>query len=119
MTRAIEVGPDCLVQVRPRLPVSPRHADPVLVHPGPELGHRLACVLLAAPGLLTGDAVDYPGIAAVNGSVDGGHHSGHGGLDHLALLHEVAGGAVATLPHSLAVTLGTRIGIRGRGDFWD
>ena len=37
VTRAIEVGSDRLVQVRPRLPVSPRHADPVLVHPGPEL----------------------------------------------------------------------------------
>ena len=32
VARAIEVGPDRLVQVGPRLPVSPCHADTMLVH---------------------------------------------------------------------------------------
>ena len=32
VTGTIEVDPVCLVQVGPRLPVSPRHTDPVLVH---------------------------------------------------------------------------------------
>ena len=76
MTRAIEVGPDSLVQLGPRLPVSPRPADP----------------LLAALGLLASDAVD--------GSVDGGHRGGHGGPDHIAL----AGGTVSTPPHSLTLS---------------
>ena len=89
MTGAVKVGPNSLVQVGPRLPVSPRHADP----------------LLAAPGLLASDAANYPGVKAVDGSVDSGHRGGHGGLDHLAL----AGGTVSTLPHSL--TLHCRLGL--------
>ena len=111
------MGPDCLVQVRPRLHVCSCHADPVLVHLGPELRQCLAHILLAALGLLAGDAVDDPGIPTVDGSIDGGHHIVHGGLYHLALLHEVAGGAVSTLSHTFAFSLGPRIWVWGRGNF--
>ena len=45
VARTIEVGPDSFFQVRPRLPVSPRHADPMLVHASPELRHRLPTIL--------------------------------------------------------------------------
>ena len=45
VTRAIEVGPDSFFQVGPSLAVCPRHADPVLVHPMPELRHCLPTIL--------------------------------------------------------------------------
>ena len=64
----------------------------------------LARILLAAPRLLAGDAVDHPGVPGLDCCVDGGHHIGHGGLDHLALLHKVAGGAVTTLPHTFTLS---------------
>ena len=70
---------------------------------------------LAAPGLLAGDAVNHPGVPAVDSRVDGGHRIGHVGLDHLALLHKVAGGAVATLPHTVTLSLRPRPWVRGRG----
>ena len=66
MSGAIEVGPDSFLQVGPSLAVSPSHADPVLVHPVPELRHCLARILLAASGLLAGDAVDDSGGPAVH-----------------------------------------------------
>ena len=116
MVGAIEVSPNSLVQVRPRLPVSPRHADPVLVHSVSELRHRFARILLATPGLLTCDAVNNPGVPAVDSRVDGGHHIGHGGPDHLALLDKVTGRAVATFSHALTLSLWPRIGVGGRGN---
>ena len=90
MPGTIEVGPNSFVQVRPRLPVSPRHTDPVLVHSVPELTHRFTRILLATPGLLASDTINNSGVSAINSGIDGGHHIGHGGLDHLALLHKVA-----------------------------
>ena len=89
----------------------------MLVQTGPELRQCLACILLAAPGLLllAGDAVDHPGVTAVDGRVGGGHHIGHRGLDRIALLHEVAGGAGTTLPHTFTLSLWPCIWIQGRG----
>ena len=114
MSGAIEVGPNSFLQVGPSLAICPSHADPVLVHPVPELRHRLARVLLAAPGLLAGNEVDDPRGPAVDGRVDSGHGSGHSGLDHLALLDKVVGRAVPTLLHSFTVTLGPDVRVRGR-----
>ena len=46
VARAIEMGPDSFLQIGPRLPVSPSHADPVLVHPGPKLRYRFPSLQL-------------------------------------------------------------------------
>ena len=109
------MGPDSFLQIGPRLPVSPRHADPVLVHPGPKLRYRFPAILLATPGLFAGYAVNNPGSSAVHRSVDGGHSVGHGGLHHLALLDKVTGRTIATFLHPVTLSLGPGVRVRGRG----
>ena len=115
VARTIKMCPDSFLQVGPRLPVSPRHADPMLVHPGPELRHRFPAILLTTSRLFAGYAVDDPGCPAVDGRVDDGHGAGLRGPDLLALLDKVTGGAISTLSHSLTLTFWASIWVRGRG----
>ena len=109
------MGPDSFLQIWPRLPVSPRHADPMLVHAGPELRHRLPTILGATSRLLAGDAVNHPGCPAVDRRIDDGHGAGLRGPDLLALLDKVTGGAVPTFLHPFTLAFWASIRVWGRG----
>ena len=74
---------------------NPRHADPLLVHPGPEIRHRFPAILRASSHFFAGDAVNHPGGPADDRCVDDGF---------LAFLVKVTGRAVPAFPHPLALT---------------